>query len=179
MSKATVCECAVADTLMASAMNPETKVSADNGYIRVLEALSSNDPIIVDFLAAQWRHSALIRRRSNDHRFEFRTALTDGNKTAVKAEISSMREYRNTKNEELNRLFFSLNIDEIQKDESSHINLRRLGLVESIEIGQQRDRQRVDRTSSEMDAIRQSNLGAPQLGQSLQRLRATAKSPHS
>lgn len=118
--------------LMANAMDPSNDVSADKGYISVLEALSSNDAKIMEFLSAHLRYTIWATTQEEKLRQEHHMAASDSELEAHKNNQISTRLSAKEKYQRLKVLFVKLGIEDIQSDKISLLNLRRLGIIETI-----------------------------------------------
>lgn len=117
--------------LLANAMDPKHETNAERPHTETLRNLTKNDVLILEFLAAfvRFENWEMTERNALP---QHSTLDNEEKKKRIKASIQVFREKVEEKREVLQSLFNDLGIDEIQKDTAALLNLRRLGLIESV-----------------------------------------------
>lgn len=116
--------------LMANAMDPNQDVSAEKGYIRVLESLSHDDALIIDFLVFCMKVERQIVRFGQDLALaQSRSSNEEGSPT----DDIWRKEHFKKRNELLREVERKYESDCIKKTGVALLNLRRLGLVETAQ----------------------------------------------
>ncbi|MEP1992105.1 MULTISPECIES: Abi-alpha family protein [Rhodobacterales] len=121
--------------LMANAMDPNRDTEADRGLVSVLQALSPDDAIILNFLAANETHRQRADKLRRDHSWGIRNKKnSDVSEAAYEEEWANVRALIAGSEAELIKLFGALGIDTIQARPHALENIARLGLVAAPDV---------------------------------------------
>lgn len=140
--------------LMANAMDPSMRVSADKTFTSVLQSLSPNDARLINFMAAVEKQTALEHKIHQEIIREYSSSMTEEERCELTRRREKLEKEMLPKKLELISLYKVMSIEDIQTNKLTLRNLARLDLIESNEVRQLPLHQTVARRREDQELLK-------------------------